>query len=100
MRGKAFRYELIHPDGREEMLLDIPRYDFHWQLEYILEEPLRVAAGSRLRATGWFDNSPENPMNPDPTRNVPFGSRTEDEMMIGYFHYQVEKPALTGPATK
>jgi mono/diheme cytochrome c family protein len=100
MRGKAFRYELIHPDGREEMLLDIPRYDFHWQLEYILEEPLRVAAGSRLRATGWFDNSPENPMNPDPTRNVPFGSRTEDEMMIGYFHYQVEKPALTGPTTK
>jgi hypothetical protein len=88
MRGSAFRYDLIHPDGREEVLLNIPRYDFHWQLEYILEAPRTVAAGSRLRATGWFDNSPENPMNPDPSRNVPFGSRTEDEMMIGYFHYQ------------
>jgi mono/diheme cytochrome c family protein len=93
MRGKAFRYELIHPDGREEILLDIPRYDFHWQLEYILDTPRTMPAGSRLRATGWFDNSPENPMNPDPARNVPFGSRTEDEMMIGYFHFEAPKPA-------
>jgi mono/diheme cytochrome c family protein len=92
-RGSAFRYDLIHPDGREEILLNIPRYDFHWQLEYILDQPRTVAAGSRLRATGWFDNSAENPINPDPTRNVPFGSRTEDEMMIGYFHYQVEQPS-------
>jgi FAD/FMN-containing dehydrogenase len=96
IRGKAFRYELIHPDGREEVLLNVPTYNFHWQLEYLLETPLKVAAGSRLRATGWFDNSPENPHNPDATRDVPFGPQTDDEMMIGYFHFlRDNSPAIT-----
>jgi mono/diheme cytochrome c family protein len=92
--GKSFRYDLIHPDGREEVLLNVPNYNFHMQLEYFLKEPLQVAAGSRLRATGWFDNSASNPHRPNPPRAVPFGPQTDDEMMIGYFHYLVDNKAV------
>lgn len=86
-RGVAFRYDLIEPDGSSRTLLDIPRYDFNWQLSYVLAEPLEVQAGTRIRATGVFDNSPENPFNPDPTVEVYFGEQTYEEMMIGYFDW-------------
>lgn len=85
VRGKAYRYELIYPDGRAETVLDIPRYDFNWQLEYHLREPLDVPEGARLKVTAWYDNSDRNPANPDPTKEVRFGDQTWDEMMIGYF---------------
>jgi hypothetical protein len=89
LRGKAYRYELIYPDQRREVLLSVPRYDFNWQLHYKFAEPLAVPAGSVLTATGWFDNSPGNPANPDPSRNVGFGEQSFDEMQIGYFDYYV-----------
>lgn len=85
VRGKAFRYELIKPDGRSEVVLDVPRYDFNWQFEYRLAKPLDVAAGSRLKVTAWYDNSGANPANPDPRQTVRFGNQTWDEMMVGYF---------------
>ena len=85
LRGTGFLYELIYPDGRIEKILPVSRYDFNWQLNYFFETPLAVPAGSKLRATGWFDNSADNPANPDPTREVPFGEQTWDEMMIGFF---------------
>jgi thiol-disulfide isomerase/thioredoxin len=84
VRGKAWRYELIHADGRRQVVLDVPRYDFNWQLEYRLAEPIDVAAGAVLRATAWYDNSAANPANPDPTATVRFGEQTDQEMMIGY----------------
>ena len=87
LRGKAFRYKLTYPDGREEMLLDIPRYDFNWQLSYKFAEPLRIPKGSKLHVTGWFDNSAENPANPAPDSYVRFGEQTWEEMMIGYFDW-------------
>ncbi|MGI9013271.1 MAG: redoxin family protein [Phycisphaerales bacterium] len=87
VRGKAFRYELIKPDGDVELLLDIPGYDFNWQTRYKLRDPIAVAAGSRLRATAWYDNSENNPANPDHTQRVRFGEQTWEEMMIGYFEY-------------
>ncbi len=87
LRGTGFLYELIYPDGRIEKILPVPRYDFNWQLNYFFETPLAVPAGSKLRATGWFDNSADNPANPDPTREVPFGEQTWDEMMIGFFNW-------------
>ncbi len=65
LRGKAFRYDLIAPGGTARTLLDVPRYDFNWQLAYRYAEPITVSAGSQLRATGWFDNSAANPANPD-----------------------------------
>ena len=84
VRGKAYRYEVEYPDGRTETLLDIPRYDFNWQLLYILREPVDLPAGSKLICTGWFDNSSKNPANPDPKAEVRFGEQTWDEMQIGY----------------
>ncbi len=87
LRGTAFRYVAQYPDGREEILLDIPAYDFNWQLVYHLEEPLRVEPGMTITATGWFDNSADNPFNPDPTVAVHFGEQTFEEMLIGYFDW-------------
>lgn len=87
LRGTAFRYEIETPDGKRRTLLDIPRYDFEWQVVYRLREPIDVPKGTRVIATGWFDNSAKNPANPDPSRLVPFGEQTSDEMMIGYFDW-------------
>lgn len=91
LRGKAFRYEALSPDGRSETLLDIPRYDFNWQLSYRLAEPLTFPAGTKIQATAWYDNSKNNPANPDPTRTVTWGEQTFDEMMIGYVEYHSEE---------
>ena len=85
LRGKAFRYTAIFPDGKEEILLDIPRYDFAWQNAYQFEEPILMPRGSRLRCEATFDNSTENLANPDPTKLVRWGDQTWEEMMIGYF---------------
>jgi peroxiredoxin len=93
VRGKAFRYELVQPDGAIRTLLDVPRYDFNWQLSYRYAEPAPVAAGSRIRVTGWFDNSTNNPANPDPTRTVRWGLQTIDEMMLGYIEYYLDGAA-------
>lgn len=88
-RGKAFRYEVTYPDGEHEVLLDIPRYDFNWQLRYELKEPKLIPRGSTMKVTGIFDNSTGNPANPDPTKTVRWGDQTVDEMLIGYLEYFV-----------
>jgi mono/diheme cytochrome c family protein len=87
VRGKAFKFELIHTDGRTETLLDIPRYDFNWQLRYDAKQPRLIPRGSTLKVTALFDNSTNNKANPDPTRRVKWGNQTVDEMMIGYLEY-------------
>ena len=87
LRGKAFRYEALLPDGRKQLLLDVPRYDFNWQLSYRLAEPLNLPQGTTLLLTGWFDNSRNNPANPDPTKTVRWGPQTFDEMMLGYVEF-------------
>ncbi len=84
LRGKSFRYLLRYPDGTSRALLDIPRYDFNWQNTYRLAEPLYVPKGSRMIGVASYDNSADNPANPDPARVVRFGEQTWDEMMIGY----------------
>jgi hypothetical protein len=96
VRGKAYRYEMVYPDGRSETVLDVPHYDFNWQLEYYLREPLDVPAGTRLKVTAWYDNSDKNPANPDSTATVHFGDQTWDEMMIGYFSgYRLPEPGAS-----
>jgi hypothetical protein len=65
----------------------VPRYDFNWQLTYHLEEPVHVPAGTKLKATAWWDNSEGNPFNPDPSVTVSWGDQTFEEMMIGYFDW-------------
>jgi hypothetical protein len=85
LRGKSFRFELVEPDGRREILLEVPRYDFHWQLRYELAEPRRLPRGGKLVCTAAWDNSRDNPNNPDPTQTVAWGDQTSDEMLIGFF---------------
>jgi peroxiredoxin len=85
LRGKSFRYEAIYPDGQREVLLDVPRYDFNWQLRYEFAEPKRLTKGTRILCTAHFDNSTANPNNPDPTRAVGWGQQSWDEMMIGFW---------------
>lgn len=87
VRGKAFKYELVHADGRQETLLDIPHYDFNWQLRYELAEPRRLPAGSSIKITAVYDNSTGNPANPDPSATVRWGQQTFNEMMIGYVEF-------------
>lgn len=89
LRGKAFRYEATLPGEQASLLLDVPRYDFNWQLQYRLAEPLHLPTGTTINVTGWYDNSTGNPANPDATRTVHWGPQSDDEMLIGYFEYTV-----------
>ncbi len=98
-RGKWMRYELLQPDGKRETLLHVPRYDFQWQFSYYLEKPLHVPAGSWLIVTGAFDNSADNPANPDPNKRVVFGEQSWDEMFIGFFE-AADDPEPTRTASK
>ena len=99
LRGKSFRYELIHPDGTTEILLDVPRFDFGWQHRYTLAEPLLVKAGSRLRCSAVYDNSADNPANPDPGVEVRTGMQSWEEMFNGYFDVCLADEDLTrGPS--
>lgn len=83
-RGDRMRFEAFYPDGTTEILLNVPKYDFAWQAFYRLTEPKILPAGTRIRISGAFDNSPYNPFNPDARQVVRFGEQTNDEMFIGY----------------
>ena len=85
VRGKSFKYELELPNGERQMLLDVPRYDFNWQLWYMLKEPRWIPKGSRMICTAHFDNSADNMANPDPSKEVTWGEQTWDEMMFGFY---------------
>ena len=98
VRGKAFKMELIMPDSTVVPLIDVPRYDFNWQLVYDVKTLIDVPAGARMRATAWYDNSPENKNNPDATKTVRFGEQSWDEMMIGYFDWIPVRVAAPPPS--
>jgi hypothetical protein len=85
LRGKAFQYDVVEPGGRLETLLRVEPYHFNWQLDYRLAQPLPLRKGARLHATAWYDNSPNNPRNPDPRAEVTYGEQSRDEMMVGFF---------------
>ncbi len=96
VRGKAFKYDLIRADGTEETLLEVPAYDFNWQLSYTFEDPLRIEPGDMLRGTAWYDNSENNPNNPDPTSAVTYGEQSFEEMMFGFFQYIPDPKSADG----
>jgi peroxiredoxin len=85
LRGKAFKYEAFYPNGEQEVLLDVPRYDFNWQQTYFLAKPKVMPKGSRIHCIAHYDNSVKNLSNPDPNSTVRWGDQTWEEMMIGYF---------------
>jgi hypothetical protein len=88
LRGKRFEYDIVRADGSIEPLLRV-NYHFHWQLSYRLAEPRLLQAGTRLRAVAWYDNSRNNPHNPDPEATVTWGDQTYQEMMVGFFDVAV-----------
>lgn len=91
-RGKRMRFEAQYPDGSSEELINIANYNYNWQLRYQLSEPKLVPAGTRIVATGAFDNSSQNPANPDPDRLVPWGQQSWDEMFFGAVSWQYLNP--------
>ena len=97
LRGKSWEYRLIYPDGRSEVVLTVPHYDFNWQTYYIYSKPLAVPKGSRLECTAHYDNSVNNPSNPDPKINVLWGEQTWQEMQYTGITFTVdEKPVGPG----
>jgi hypothetical protein len=88
-RGKDFEYRVTYPTGEKETLLSVPHYDFNWQLSYDLAQPKLLPKGTVIECTAHFDNSPNNPFNPDPKKTVHFGEQTWEEMMIGFFDVSV-----------
>jgi hypothetical protein len=90
LRGKDMTYTATYPDGRKEILLRVPKFDFGWQTDYWLAQPLSIPKGTSIRVTAHFDNSTANRANPDPKATVRWGDQTWEEMMIGYFTYTVE----------
>lgn len=90
LRGKDMTYTVTYPDGSSEIVLSVPRFDFGWQTDYWLAEPLLLPKGSKMHVSAHFDNSAANRANPDPTATVHWGDQTWEEMMIGFFTYTVE----------
>jgi hypothetical protein len=88
-RGKDFEYRVTYPSGEKETLLEVPNYDFNWQLAYELAKPKLLPKGTVIECTAHFDNSVNNKYNPDATKEVHWGEQTWEEMMIGFFDVSV-----------
>lgn len=95
LRGKAWEYKVTYPDGRSEIVLSVPRYDFNWQTDYIFAEPLRLPKGSKLEAVARYDNSKNNKSNPDPTAEVRWGDQTWEEMQYTQIIFTLDQPRTT-----
>ena len=91
LRGKDFLYKAVYPTGETQTLLSVPHYDFNWQLAYAEEKELPLPKGTRIECTAHFDNSANNPANPDPTKEVHWGDQTWEEMMIGWFDVAIAR---------
>jgi hypothetical protein len=92
VRGKRWHLEAIYPDGRTETILEVPKYDFNWQTDYVFKRPLKLPKGTKIRTTAWYDNSAANKSNPDPTVDVHWGDQTWQEMQFTAFAYSVDSP--------
>jgi hypothetical protein len=90
LRGKAFEYEIIYPTGETQTLLKVDNWSLNWQLSYKLAKPIVLQPGSKIKATAWWDNSANNPANPDPTKVVAWGEQSWEEMMIGFVDVAVD----------
>jgi peroxiredoxin len=94
LRGKAFRIEAVDPGGQNQLLVDVPRYDFNWQNSYVFTEPVALREGSRLKCRAVYDNSENNPSNPDPSQTVGWGDQTWEEMLVAQFEAVLEDQDL------
>jgi cytochrome c5 len=90
VRGKRWHVEAICPDGRTQTILDVPKYDFNWQTDYVFKQPLKLPKGTRVHTTAWYDNSAANKSNPDPTVDVHWGDQTWQEMQFTAFAFSLD----------
>jgi mono/diheme cytochrome c family protein len=93
-RGKEMTYILTYPDGREQVLLSVPSYDFNWQIFYELKEPIKIPAGSTIKTIGSYDNSAANKWNPAPQKEVYWSEQSWDEMYVGFLDVSIDKQDL------
>jgi len=91
VRGKRWQVEATYPDGRTEMILNVPKYDFNWQTDYIYASPMQLPKGTKLRTSAWYDNSTANKSNPDPTKDVYWGDQTWEEMQFTAFTFSINR---------
>jgi mono/diheme cytochrome c family protein len=95
LRGRSWEYTLTYPDGRSQVILSVPRYDFNWQTSYVFANPIAAPKGSRLLAVAHYDNSAGNKANPDPSVTVRWGEQTWEEMQYTGISYIVDGPRQT-----
>ncbi len=95
VRGKDMTYIAHYPDGTDEILLSVPKYDFNWQISYELKTPKVLPKGTVVEVIAHFDNSTANKFNPDPSKDVKWGDQTFEEMMIGFWSTVVPVPVAT-----
>jgi hypothetical protein len=93
LRGKDMSVRLIYPDGKSETVLDVPHYQFDWQIVYYEAQPLHIPKGTRMEITAHWDNSANNPANPDPTAQVRLGPQNSDEMLVCHTGFTVDRHA-------
>lgn len=86
-RGKFMNFEAEFPDGKRKALLSVPNYNFNWQRTYLLEEPMKLPAGTKIHIRNAWDNSALNPHNPDPKKLVKWGEQSFDEMFFATLGY-------------
>jgi hypothetical protein len=91
LRGKDFEFKAIYPTGESQVLLRVPNYSFSWQLVYVPQGDIVVPKGTRIHCTAHYDNSANNPYNPDPSKRISWGDQSWDEMMIGFFDVAFDK---------
>ncbi len=95
LRGKSLRWVIVYPDGKEQTILDVPKFDFNWQIEYELETPLKIPAGSKILGIGKYDNSPKNRWNPAPNLEVYWSEQSWDEMYQPFTLYSIDSQVLS-----
>jgi len=96
LRGKAMQYKVTYPTGESEILLNVPRYDFNWQMTYMLDQPRLLPKGTTVEVAAYYDNSPNNPNNPNPKADVYWGDQSWEEMFAAFIDFAV--PADLNPA--
>jgi hypothetical protein len=112
LRGKDFLFKAIYPTGESQVLLNVPHYDFGWQLNYVPAQDIVMPKGSKIECVAHYDNSANNPSNPDATKEVRYGDQSWEEMMFGFFDVAIDankdlksimpqrKPGLADKAAK
>jgi hypothetical protein len=95
VRGREWRVDVTYPDGRNEVVLAVPKYDFNWQTDYVFTQPLKLPKGTQLRTSAWYDNSTSNKSNPDPKIDVHWGEQTWEEMQFTAFTITLDAPPAT-----